>query len=347
MKRAAECQANAVIRKQSKTIYKPEDLGTRVKSLIKKMLPVSTFRFLARSRAKVILGKEAGIDAWRFARFAGPPDNGLSTRLSAVNIEAQLTKDAHRIEKGLALGAPRRPFGLAVGARLTELLEISSKSSSPSPRIRDEAQTALEALDHWNAEGVVEKEIAPQGEELRAQDIADLRSFFASRRSLRNYDPLRLVDKSDVDLAIELASNTPSVCNRQSARLHIYQGQQQVSELLRHQNGNSGFGADVSNLAVVSVECGLFAGPGERNQRWIDGGLFAMSFVWALHGMGVHSCMLNWSMTNKASNNLRKDGNIPASEDIICLVAFGYPTDGGYRIARSVRRPVTEIVRHH
>jgi hypothetical protein len=167
----------------------------------------------------------------------------LGGKLSDFNTEAFLTKDAHRIEKGLALAAPKRPFGLAVGSRLQTLLVSSrdAKSVALHPRIRDEADTALQALNLWNAQGLVEPAMAPDGEEIVCRDIEELKAFFASRRSLRNYDPTKVVDQGNVDLAIEMASNTPSVCNRQAGRIHVYRGSEHVRTLLRHQNGNSGF----------------------------------------------------------------------------------------------------------
>ena len=38
---------------------------------------------------------------------------------------------------------------------------------------------------------------------------------------------------------------------------------------------------------------------------------------------------------------------IPSSEDVICMIAIGYPPDGGVRVARSPRRPVEQILTMH
>ncbi len=110
------------------------------------------------------------------------------------------------------------------------------------------------------------------------------------------------------------------------------------------QNGNSGFGSAVPTVALVTVDTQLFAGPGERNQGWIDGGLFSMSFVWALHGLGLDSCMLNLSLRNGRSDALRRTLDIPDYELPIMMIAIGYARPG-HRVARSPRRPIDEIVR--
>ncbi|KNH23246.1 hypothetical protein ACU18_00050 [Arthrobacter sp. ZBG10] len=145
---------------------------------------------------------------------------------------------------------------------------------------------------------------------------------------------------------MRLAGHAPSVCNRQSWKTHLYTEQADIEKLLSHQSGNRGFGHTARGLLVVTADARLFSGSGERNQRWVDGGLFAMSIVWAMHGLGINSCMLNWSKGNSASEALRRDSGIAPQEDIIVMIALGYAMPD-HRVARSPRRPVTEIFRHH
>lgn len=69
-----------------------------------------------------------------------------------------------------------------------------------------------------------------------------------------------------------------------------------------------------------------------------------MSFVWALHALGVQSCMLNWSMPNRATAALRRVAGIDEGEDVIVLVAIGHRA-GGSRVARSERRPAADFIK--
>ncbi|GAA4741716.1 hypothetical protein GCM10023328_23660 [Modestobacter marinus] len=116
-----------------------------------------------------------------------------------------------------------------------------------------------------------------------------------------------------------------------------------IARLAGLQNGNAGFRDQIPCLLVVTVDAKLFAGAGERNQRWVDGGLYAMSLVWALHAQGVASCMLNWSVGHAQSRRLRGAAGIPDHLDVVTLVAAGHPRDG-LRVARSPRRPVDEVL---
>lgn len=49
----------------------------------------------------------------------------------------------------------------------------------------------------------------------------------------------------------------------------------------------------------------------------------AMSFVYALHSLGVGSCFLNWSMTAEKDMTLKKIAAIPTSHVVITLLAIG------------------------
>jgi nitroreductase len=226
------------------------------------------------------------------------------------------------------------------------LLPVANGAATGVPYVGF-AEDARAALQTWNAEGTVIDLISPMATVIAPTDAIVLDEFITSRRSVRDFDETRQVDPAIVVEAVRLASHTPSVCNRQAARVHEYRGHENAARILAHQNGNAGFRDQVQNVLVVTVERGLFAGASERNQRWIDGGLFAMTLVWALHGLGVSSCMLNWSMTNDRSDALRAAAGIPSSEDVICMIAIGYPPDGGVRVARSPRRPVEQILTMH
>lgn len=291
-------------------------------------------------REKVRSFREFRLDRRRHARWSGAPDN-LHALLSGVNLEAQVTKDYHRIEKGLALRNPRKPFGAEVAARLADDL---ARLDTDAEALVQHASTAMSALRSWNSDAVVCSQVAPTLQTTSYVDALDWDGFFAGRRSVRNFSD-RPVSPDVITRAVERAINAPSVCNRQAARVHHY-GNDAARNVLKHQNGNAGFREQVADVLVVTVDRRLFLGVGERNQAWIDGGLFAMTLAWALHADGVGTCFLNWSMMNHQSDKLRKQNDIPDSEDVVCMLAVGYPADEA-RVARSPRRPVREVLRTH
>lgn len=309
------------------------------------LLPRPVASTLRTGRDSLLAWREFHLDAVRFLRDCAPADSGSSGKLRGRHLECQLTKDYHRVEKGLALQAPKPGFGKDVLKRLSSLLPVAL-SNSDAPYVEN-ASTALKALEAWHSSSAIDELVSPSRfkEDREFYDSVRLNSFFGSRRSVRNFDPSRTVSMDVLREAVDLARTTPSVCNRQSWQVHIY-SHDAARQILSHQNGNRGFTETVSTVAVVTVDRRLFAGHNERNQRWIDGGLFAMNFVMALHGLGVDTCMLNWSMPNASSDALRKSGGIPASNDVIMLIAIGYAPEK-YRVARSPRRSIDEVLEIH
>ncbi|MGE2736467.1 nitroreductase family protein [Mycolicibacterium vaccae] len=288
---------------------------------------------------KAIISFEYLRDSRRYTGFSSLVESS-SDRLSGARLESQLTRDYHRVEKGLALPAPKRPFGESSFLdRMNSLIPVAQTSDRQEPYIAA-AVTARDALVLWNATGVIDEEVAPVPPPY-APDSGEMEAFFTSRRSVRHFKSTA-VDLASVYEAVRLASYSPSVCNRQPWKVRIFEGDD-VARLLRHQSGNRGFGDNVPLLALISVELGYFVGRRERNQAWIDGGIFSSSFVWALHSLGLSSCMLNLSITNKVADRLREDANMPASEVPIMMVAIGHGADG-HRVARSVRRGTDQII---
>ncbi|WP_284983043.1 nitroreductase family protein [Arthrobacter sp. efr-133-TYG-118] len=325
---------------------------TMVKSLFKQVVPQPLFIRLKRDYRKFLVIRELAIDARRHIKFGAEEDDLFSGTGSSRHVECQLTKDYHRIEKGLALKSPKRPFGESVRQRLELGLE-HPKTNEELSEVAGYAQSALDALKDWNSDEMIPEDVSPS---VHARSVWDpilktdaqglLNHFFSSRRSVRVFDTETPVSIEDIRQAAITALSTPSVCNRQAWRLHVFANAEDVSRVIRHQNGNSGFGQTVPALAVVTVDTRLFAGAGERHQRWIDGGLFAMSFAYGLHLRGLASCMLNWSMNNQASSSLRAAAEIPSHEDVVMLVAIGH-SEETFRVARSPRRSVDSVLEIH
>ncbi|MEV4902737.1 nitroreductase family protein [Citricoccus sp. NPDC055426] len=247
--------------------------------------------------------------------------------------ETQLTKDYHRVEKGLALRNTKRPFGSVVRSRLVYGLENSSGEHD----FQRYAQDALIALDEWNNHGIKSDIVAPRVAYPLSQEAAGAaKDLLQSRRSVRDFDS-REVEEGTLLEAFTLAANAPSVCNRQPWKAHFTTDRSVVTDVLRLQNGNAGFRSEVPALVVVSVDSRLFSGAMERNQQWIDGGIFAMSLVTALESTGLSSCMLNCSMRRGEMEAVSRRLSFEASEQVVVMIAVGYAADG-LRVARSERR---------
>lgn len=319
------------------------------------------------------LRHEALAAAERFARFRAPQVPESEETLSPGNIEAHLRIETHRIEKGMSIAAPRRPYGQLAQERLGHLLGLAARLPAKHAGLisaEEQAREALQALEQWNDRPVqqgtenrdsmiVRPHLAlgqpsPGCHPSRAEHIADTRAevpsppldeFFLRRSSVRSFDPDRPVNPEAMERAVRIALNAPSVCNRATGRVHLYRGTEKIAPLLALQQGNRGL-TGIRQLAIATVELSMFAGTNEFAQPWIDGGLFLMNLVWGFQVQGIGSCLLNWSMPEEASRELRAVADLPESELVISMVAFGYPQEGTF-LTRSAKPPVSQVMTLH
>ncbi len=220
-------------------------------------------------------------------------------------------------------------------------LDLLIPLGDPSLPYIAHAKSALAALDAWNSGGDIDAVVSPVRDVRHDSVLPDPEAFFSTRHSVRDFANRR-VDGSLIKRAVELALYSPSVCNRQSWKMYIRHGDE-ATQALRYQNGSAAFRHAVPAVAIITADARAFAGPKERNQAWIDGGIFAMSFVWALHAVGLDSCMLNMSVPRAKAAALREHIGAADSELVVMMVAFGYGREG-HRRARSPRRTAESVL---
>ena len=307
-----------------------------MKEAIANSLPRPLARWIHDRRLESRIRREFRADSSRYSNSAAPVDRVL-TPMAPAALETQATKDYHRVEKGLTLRAPKRPFGADVGRRLDEMLPLLE----PETELERSARSAREALRQWNENGTISDEVSPVAHPTREMSRDQLSELFTGRHSVRNFDTTRIVSQQDLLTAARLAGRSPSVCNRQAWKVRFAVTDSAKLILRSHQNGNAGFG-EIPVVALITTDARLFAGSGERNQPWIDGGIFAMSLALALHGLSLSSCMLNMSLDNDRADSLRRALGLEDHELIVMEMAIGYAADN-HRFARSPRRADGEI----
>lgn len=283
-----------------------------------------------------------------------------------AKFQALLTKEYHRIEKGLALPNPRVGFAPTVVRGLLSKLHKYQKKYG----LDETGQITLNVLfayyefnlehgfkDEKLAQELLElKKKIPKNEnpiskggvvkvskqEIFATAKLDLQAFFQSRHSIRQFAPDR-VDMSLIETAVKMAQKTPSVCNRQSSKVYVFGSDEDKRKVLSYQNGNRGFGDRASKVLIITSDLGHFFSIAERNQCWIDGGMFAMSLVYALHSLGLGTCCLNWCAEFKVDRALKKAVGISDSESIIMMLAVGHLPEE-LSVAHSARKNLNEVL---
>lgn len=311
-------------------------------------------------KSHLSLAHSGVIDLLRFVRSAhisSPSRNRLTG-------QAHILRLAHALEKGMALPRPKPGFGLEKADDLIDFIRshISSHGADSATEIgiatlsaflltpRKNAGSLKPLQDkfrdlaehHTNPRFLAGNRIMTKSEVIKSLP-QNPDHFFFNRVSLRQFNHEPIPEHVLIHM-VKLAQRAPSVCNRQSGRAHLFTRADDISEVLALQDGNRGFGEDASALAIITADVSCFYKPGERNQAWIDGGLFAMSMVYAAHTLGLGSCMLNWSQTARRDSAMRKLAQIPENEAIVTLIAFGQIPDE-FSVATSPRIPVEGVLR--
>lgn len=303
---------------------------------------------------------ECANDVWLFLRHNGfSPFEARDRRLAYKTVI-----EAHTIEKGLALPVPRPHFGrdkiralLDMNASWSPAVGDLSRSMllgalrdyrttfadvpSPDPSLARSIDAFLDTSETASARGGFRKDI---GRIVKRDDFAI--DFLERRFSARDFGPQSL-DDGQIDAVVSLAQRAPSQCNRQSVRLHVYRDRMRIARLLELQGGARGFVETVPTLFVVTSEITAWGGPQQRNQPYVDGGIYTMMMLLALDAHGFVSCPLNLAITNRTERAIKSAGNIPARERLVVMIAAGSPPTRPLRAACSPRWSSDAIARVH
>lgn len=277
-------------------------------------------------------------DTWRFVRYSS-----LTSYNGKHRLDYEVIKSYHSLEKSLSFRHRRAKSGWRAAIALAKVLEKRSLYSA-------QEKTAVKVLELFTNQSeaditqrdIVEKYLASidcsackevdggyldlNKDFLSKGVLDDPEIFFNSRYSIRSFRRQR-VDIQEVKRALSMAEKTPSVCNRQSWRVYHIDDAELVKDALKLQNGNSGFASEISNLIVIATDLRAFDTEIERFQYWIDGGLYAMSLVYAFHSIGIASCFLNLSLTPGNDCKLRRLLKARNEYSFITMIAIGYPEE--------------------
>jgi nitroreductase len=311
-------------------------------------------------------------DRRRFERSAFLPYQGIYRDYEYGNatqesLSAIIVMEYHRLEKAVSMPHRRANAASDVVDRLTEALDehLHRFGQSETTTI---AASALRAYQRENSleslppatEAVLWK-LCPDGssgavvvspecggyQDIDAADLVRMArsggtALLEHRHSIRDFSA-QSVDRDLIRAIVATAMRAPSVCNRQEWRLYAIDDKPLILRCLRHQNGNRGFAERIPILFVVVVDLRRFVSVEERNQAWIDGGLFSMNVMLSLLAHGLGSCPLNWCAPRHDDDALRGILHIPDHEVVVMMIAAGYIGEH-IRVAQSTRRPVADIL---
>lgn len=285
---------------------------------------------------------------------------GVFTR-NLDNLLNRLLVAGHVLEKGITM--PNRRLGFGQDVVLT-LMDFSNQCISKYGKDYAQLQYALEDLEEYlliheennyelperitdgikallkykTEKLVPSKEFTP---EVYFRECKDYKEFAAQRHSVRNFTN-REIPEDLLNNALQLAiSSAPSACNRQSIRVKVA-SREKKDMILQLQNGNRGFGHLVNKLLVVTGEQTAW-NYDCRSSCFIDGGIFTMNLLLALHYYKICACTLNAHLSRSRQKELREIVGMKNSEIPIVFIAIGLPAQS-FTIASSRRLPFNDIV---
>jgi len=296
-------------------------------------------------------------DYVRFKKYYSLPSNNNKDK---KKLEAWILQDKHRIEKGLSLPKPRFFFGeeplgrlaknmeqyskvyekdcvfyFGIGAiKAYEIFHLESGKNLPSFFLLIKGKFSADDFNHQSTNLVGLGKI--NGDNLKDKEFFN--DFVLSRHSCRNFDIEKKISKDIINSIMKLSIKAPSVCNRQHWHVHYFSGEDKL-KILALQNGNAGFADNIPYIAVITSDLRSFYSADERNQPFVDGGIFAMNLMYSMHSFGISSCPLNWCNSFVTDNRFHKLGFSRETDTVVMLLAFGYPNKKGY-FAKSPRMAV-------
>jgi len=273
-----------------------------------------------------------------------------NNEMEKIRLLGNITKLYHRIEKGLAYNETifKYGFGKRNILELIKNLNIYYKKKFDLNNIR--FITALSVLNSYitkhknssidllyiketltiNLENFVDKGNGGVTNYKANYIIQKSKSNFLelsqNRHSVRFFSSIPpKIDK--IINAIKIAQKTPSVCNRQGWKVHLITDKKLIELFRTLHNVFSLQSQNLTSLILITFQKNYFSYPLERNQGFIDGGLFSMSLLYALTYEGLATCALNANLTLKAEKLLRESLKISILEGFIMFIAVGNYTE--------------------
>ncbi|NOQ24390.1 MAG: hypothetical protein GQ564_03425 [Bacteroidales bacterium] len=277
---------------------------------------------------------------------------------------ALMTYNYHTIEKGLSMKDIRYGFGqIKVNTLLDRVKKYLAKDFNvnksqfiASCSVLDKYYVLHEDIDFdisryfsyidytlikKYANSVIGGAINIDSKDYFSKNKSDYENFSKSRHSIRNFS-LEPIGIDKISKAVNLAKYCPSACNRQSVKVYLVNKKEEIREILRTQKGILSTSELVNQLLVITADRGYFFTSGERNQHFVDGGIFLQSLLLSLHYKEIAACPLHWSLNIKQDNKIRSIVKFSKGEKVISLIAVGNIVKN-IRVPASYRKPLNEI----
>ena len=330
-------------------MYKYDGIGGG-KNLVKYFKPVVYFCILTAKMA----------EAWVAAKHLATA--GLLH--DAKRMHTELFIRTHALEKGMSIGNARYGFGKPKALSLIDDLQRYIDLGGDR-RFAEESCSVLTRYIEYNEQGGADMaDVAGplkalmdanglhdsghggiywlQRNENRRQADMPFDVFSQSRFYVRDFGT-EPINKEDIAKALKLCERTPTACNRQSQRVHVFLDREKAQKLLSMQRGCNGFYPDMQGVILLSTDLGSYSFQ-EINQMYVDGGLYAMNLMYALHYYGIANIPLTMALKAITLKKIKQTMHLPEAEQPVLLIGIGSYKDR-WKVAQSNRKDWREYTK--
>lgn len=275
--------------------------------------------------------------------------------------EVTLTRNIHRIEKGLIMPNFKNEFALSyiqetmdvfkgvlddgndknLIAYATSILDQYFKKVSLNQPLIKELSADFFKLNLTSENKLPYKRKENQNSTISYDELMQL---YLQRRSVRFFKD-EFVDRELIHKAAEAASLSPSACNRQPFYLIVADKNPLKDVLGRLPMGATSFYENVPMFAAIIGDLSSYFSERDRNLIYIDGSLFAMSFMLALETLGLSSCPINWPDIEQKEIDLQKVLDLKPYERCVMFIGIGY-ADPEQKIPFSNKKTTSQLIKY-
>ena len=177
--------------------------------------------------------------------------------------------------------------------------------------------------------------------------VASLDELFATRRSIRAYEPGRTITEAQVRELLTAAQNAPSWANQQPSKFYVALSPEKHDAVLELIGGNKDRVVNACAFLVCTFEkgkSGFFRGnpANDAGDFWgaYDNGLNNAYLVLKAREMGFDTLIMGM----RDADPLRALFAIPENEAVMAVIALGYRAE---EPRMPVHRPLDEIVKFY
>ncbi|MBO7657075.1 nitroreductase family protein [Candidatus Saccharibacteria bacterium] len=303
-----------------------------MKDFIKKNLPI-----IADIRRRIAINNRVADEKRFFIK------NWANSTQDSIKVGYRILMNVHALEKGMSNKSPRY-FGVGKVKEIINCLDLYDQNGWKKDFSYELGVSILNAyMKFYESMGWTDREEYKIVKKRNADKTVDLKTgvceirkknfikdasidfgkFLSSRHSFRDFskDP---VLTSDIKKAVDMASHTPTACNRQMVKVYYVKDIDMKKKILKYPHGLTGFNVDNANFAIITYDESSLFDAGEFMQGYFNAGLFAMNFINALHSIGIGSCFLEYNNNYREEKAMKKILDIKYSEKIVVVIALGH-----------------------